>query len=201
MSNIRPLGVAGSRRPTLSYLRFQKSATWTGRTKSTLASATSENPASATSLPPHSLLPTKMLLRSLLVSTVSSHRWLLTPALKFLSLIVHPTASPLDVDKSPILRQCLKATFYNHFCAGENGPEVRSTIRNIKDMGFKGVILTYAREIVVDGSKDTSEGTLNAPKTQSPSTELSSNPDIEAWKQGVLETVEMLGKDDILALK
>lgn len=142
-----------------------------------------------------------MLLRSLLVATVSSHRFLLTPALWFLSSIVHPRFSLLDVNKNPFLRGILKSTFYNHFCAGENGKEVRSTIENIKNMGFKGVILTYAREIVVDASKEVSESSTTAATTEASSLEAEQNPDIEAWRQGVLETVEMVGNGDILALK
>ncbi|KAE8151341.1 FAD-linked oxidoreductase-like protein [Aspergillus avenaceus] len=176
MSSVRLLGLAG--RP-VNHLRIR----W-----------------SRSQLPPHSLLPTKMLLRSLLVATISSHRWLLTPALKFLSLIAHPRVSVLDVTKNPVLHGIVKSTFYNHFCAGENGTEVRSTIGNIKDMGFKGVILTYAREIVVDASKQVAETTTSTPKTES-STESANNPDIEAWRRGVLETVEMVGEGDILALK
>ncbi|KAH8427612.1 uncharacterized protein LDX57_005324 [Aspergillus melleus] len=142
-----------------------------------------------------------MLVRSLLVATVSSHRWLLTPALWFLSLIVHPRIALLDVNKNPILRGILKPIFYNHFCAGENGNEVRSTVRNIKDMGFKGVILTYAREVVVDASKEKTTSPETSSETGNYSPTPSHNPDIEAWRQGVLETVEMVGKGDILALK
>lgn len=88
--------------------------------------------------PPHFLLPNKMLLRALLVATVSSHSWLLKPALRVLSLLAHPRVSLLDVNKNPLLRQILKMTFYNHFCAGESGAGVQSTIRKIKDMGFRG---------------------------------------------------------------
>jgi hypothetical protein len=105
------------------------------------------------------------------------------------------------VNKNPFLRGILKSTFYNHFCAGENGKEVRSTIENIKNMGFKGVILTYAREIVVDASKEVSESSTTAATTEASSLEAEQNPDIEAWRQGVLETVEMVGNGDILALK
>lgn len=142
-----------------------------------------------------------MLLRSLLVTTVSSHRWLLTPALKLLSLIVHPRISALDVNKNAILHAILKTTFYNHFCAGENGKEVRSTIGNIKDMGFKGVILTYAKEVVVDASKASADPAVAESRVNCSSIQTSDHPDIEAWRQGVLETVGMVGDGDILALK
>ncbi|KAK6198420.1 hypothetical protein LQW54_010314 [Pestalotiopsis sp. IQ-011] len=59
----------------------------------------------------------------------------------------------LQPRKNPLLHSLLKKTLYNHFCAGENHGEVTSTIRRIKDMGFRGVILTYAKEVVVDSSQ------------------------------------------------
>ncbi|KAE8411759.1 hypothetical protein BDV36DRAFT_288448 [Aspergillus pseudocaelatus] len=140
-----------------------------------------------------------MLWRSLLVATISSHPWLLTPALRTLSLIAHPRLSFLDVNKNAILRGVLKTTFYSHFCAGENAVEVTGTIDRIKHMGFKGVILTYAREIVVDASSQK----VNSPTTndEKANAQATKSPEIEAWRQGVLETVEMLGTDDFLALK
>lgn len=118
-----------------------------------------------------------------------------------LQFLVHPKISLLNVDKNPLLRTLLKRTFYNHFCAGENGTEVRSTIGNIKDMGFKGVILTYAREIVVDTNRPDSESVSTSAVEQSSKAESSKHPDIEAWREGVLETVGMVGNGDILALK
>lgn len=118
-----------------------------------------------------------------------------------LQFLVHPKISLLNVDKNPLLRNLLKRTFYNHFCAGENGVEVRSTIGNIKEMGFKGVILTYAREIVVDATSPASVSASSSASEQSSKVESSKNPDIEAWREGVLETVGMVGKGDILALK
>ncbi|KNG86571.1 proline oxidase Put1 [Aspergillus nomiae NRRL 13137] len=150
-------------------------------------------------LPPHSLLPTKMLWRSLLVATISSHPWLLTPVLRTLSVLAHPRVSLLDVNKNAILRGILKTTFYNHFCAGENAAEVTGTIDRIKHMGFKGVILTYAREIVVDASSQKADNaTTTNEKARAQTTK---SAEIEAWRQGVLETVEMVGTDDFLALK
>ncbi|BCS02827.1 uncharacterized protein AKAW2_61091S [Aspergillus luchuensis] len=154
----------------------------------------------AQELPPHSLLPNKMLLRSLLVATISSRPWLLTPALKMLQSLVHPRLSFVDVDKNPLLRSILKRTFYNHFCAGENRDEVQSTISNIKDMGFKGVILTYAREIVVDATGPASKSGASV-SDQSFKEESAKDQGIEDWKEGVLETVNMIGEGDILALK
>ncbi|KAH6887413.1 FAD-linked oxidoreductase-like protein, partial [Thelonectria olida] len=142
-----------------------------------------------------------MLLRSFLIAAVSSHRWLLDPSLAVLSFLSKPRQGLLSVESNPILYAIFKKTLYNHFCAGENSAEVTTTIKQIKDMGFKGVILTYAREVVVDASGK--DGNTIAQQSESPSgaSKASQDPDIEAWRQGVLETVQMVGEGDYLALK
>ncbi|KAJ5433669.1 uncharacterized protein N7458_012825 [Penicillium daleae] len=204
----RSLGLFRGVRPTSKLPRFGGEFSSVKRAKSTVPAVAigGENAINATlphappQLPPHSLLPNKMLLRSLLVATISSHPWLLTPALKMLQVLVHPEVPLLDVDKNPLLRSILKRTFYNHFCAGENGVEVRCTIGNIKDMGFKGVILTYAREVVVDATGPATE-TATPIREQSPTIGTSTDAGVEAWREGVLDTVEMVGPGDILALK
>lgn len=101
-----------------------------------------------------------------------------------------------------------KRTLYNHFCAGENEREVTSTIRGIKDMGFKGVILTYAREVVLDHStkKVAVESHRGSTKdsfvtTSDGQIEMSDDEAIVAWRAGVLETVGMLQESDVLAIK
>lgn len=81
---------------------------------------------------------------------------------------------------------------YNHFCAGENAGEVKATIQNIKNMGFRGVILTYAKETSgkTSNEKDVSNGESTGVDTE-----------IMAWHRGVLQTVKMIGDGDFLALK
>ncbi|KAH7018912.1 FAD-linked oxidoreductase-like protein [Ilyonectria destructans] len=141
-----------------------------------------------------------MLLRSLLIATVSSHRVLLTPALSVLSFFSKPRKGLFNIEKNPLLFSTFKNTLYNHFCAGENVREVTSTIQQIKDMGFRGVILTYAREVVVDASSEgPNDGQQKSSKLES--SESVEDQDIEAWRQGVLETVLMVGEGDFLALK
>ncbi|KAJ5092578.1 hypothetical protein NUU61_007448 [Penicillium alfredii] len=64
----------------------------------------------------------------------------------------------LNVDRNRILHGILKKTFYEQFCAGENGTESKATIRQLKDMGFRGVIMTYAKETVFDHRTKTQHG-------------------------------------------
>lgn len=148
-----------------------------------------------------------MLWRSLLIATVSTHRLLLNPALSLLSFLSKPRKGIFSVEKNPVLRGILKWTLYNHFCAGENGPEVRATIGRIKDMGFKGVILTYAAEVVVDKTTEVEVGVGSAQQSIEEGNggtlqgEVSHDPAIEAWRNGVLDTVRMIGSGDYLALK
>ncbi|KAK2605940.1 hypothetical protein QQS21_003666 [Conoideocrella luteorostrata] len=157
-------------------------------------------------LPPHAMLPSRMFWRSLLVSTVSNNRLLLSSAVAVLSFLARQRGGFFNMNNNLILRFALKKTLYNHFCAGENSLEVQSTIRHIKDMGFRGVILTYAAEVVVDsktkreagtGAKEIKDGVVHANVEENRGGDTA----IAAWRQGVLETVRMIGDGDHLALK
>ena len=64
-------------------------------------------------------------------------------------------------------------------------------------MGYKGVILGYAREVVLEGN-DVS--TLN-PATDCAEQERCNTEDVTAWEKGTLETVELCRKGDFVALK
>lgn len=155
--------------------------------------------------PPLSRLPTTMLLRSVLVSTISSHETLLNCAFAVLTFLSKPRCALFSVEKNSVLYWILKKTLYDHFCAGENSREVATTIRRLKDMGFKGVILTYAREVVIDSAagQNTAQRTAigDAPGSLANPAEENFDEDIDAWRKGVLDTVAMLGESDFLALK
>jgi hypothetical protein len=111
-----------------------------------------------------------------------------------------------DVDRNPILHGVLKKTFYEQFCAGENGAECRSTIRELKDMGFRGLILTYAKETVFDHSTGSQHG-LGIAEFKSESGDVAINaavlrcPSIEAWRAGTVKTIDMTEEEDYIAVK
>ncbi|CAH0020940.1 unnamed protein product [Clonostachys rhizophaga] len=159
----------------------------------------------ASRLPPHALLPNLMLWRSLLIATVSTHRFLLGPALSILSFFSKPRKGLFSLQDNLLLRKVFKGTLYNHFCAGENSQEVKATISNIKHMGFRGVILTYAAEVVVDktSEKVIANGIVQSKDETAPGTlrEHPQDQGIEEWRKGVLKTVGMIGEGDYLALK
>lgn len=128
----------------------------------------------------------------------------MTPALALLQLFSKSRNALLQPKTNPLLHYILKRTLYNHFCAGENHGEVTSTIRRIKAMGFRGVILTYAKEVVVDSSQSqVGTGTQQLEEAKQADVDVSPHhdKDIQAWRDGVLETVAMLSKGDFLALK
>ena len=61
----------------------------------------------------------------------------------------------------------------------------------LKDMGFEGVILGYAKEVVIEGGSVGKEETDAATVKE----------EVIAWKKGTLETVDLAQKGDYVALK
>lgn len=145
-------------------------------------------------------MPLQMLLRSFFIATISSKKYLLIPSLKLLSFFAKPGRSYLfNVDRNPVLHAILKKSLYNQFCAGESANETRACCKSLTDLGFKGVILTYAKEIVFDHK--TSASHLPGDQTKSEEVSSSYDPLIEEWRVGTLATVDLIGKGDILAIK
>lgn len=139
-----------------------------------------------------SRVSTKVLLRSLLITTVSSHWILRAPSLSILHLLTKAKGALLSVDKNPVIHGILKKTFYDHFCAGEKEGQVRDTIQQVKDTGLRGVILTHARETDARAKK----------KQTALEEDASSHCEtIQAWKEGTLATIDMLSEGDYLAPK
>lgn len=143
---------------------------------------------------PLSVLPLSTVLRSLATATVSSSPMLLPPSLRIMDVLANTSNPILNPDKNPLLRFFLKKTFYAQFCAGENPIEVGKTIAGLKNIGFTGVILCYAREVVLTGSQAKN---LNAGLE----TEECIKNEIIPWAEGTLETVRLAEPGDFVALK
>ncbi|KAK1580106.1 proline dehydrogenase [Colletotrichum navitas] len=147
---------------------------------------------------PLSGLSTGTLLRSLLITTISSHRLLLIPALKTLSFLAKPGRTLLfDVDRNPVLHAVLRKTFYDQFCTGETAAETRACVQRLKALGFRGVILTYAKETVFD---HLTQSAIEHGKVSGASVG-GFDADIEDWKRGTLETAAQIEEGDYLAIK
>ncbi|KZL73609.1 proline oxidase/dehydrogenase [Colletotrichum tofieldiae] len=161
-------------------------------------SATSPSPPAMRSPPsPLSVLPLQMIIRSLLTTTISSSRILLPPSLWAMSVLAHTTNPLLDPDRNPLLRFVLKRTFYAQFCAGENPAEVGRTINGLKDIGFTGVILGYAKEVVLTAAQTKD---LAACGKGEKAEECVRN-EVMPWAQGTMETVNLAQPGDFVALK
>ena len=144
---------------------------------------------------PMARLPTRVLLRSLVMTSLMSSKILMRPALNILNLLATSRLPFLNADRNSILNRALRLTVYNHFCAGTNHAEVSKTIADTKRIGYQGVILGYSKEIVLN------------PNEQSPTDSISAKYSdrcygmVEEWKEGTLKTLRMLEPGDFLAVK
>lgn len=138
---------------------------------------------------PLAKLPLSAVLRSLMVLSVSSSSLLLKPCIYTLSLLAHPRSALWDVSKNPLLNMLVKHTIYKQFNAGENKAEVQQSIRNIKELGCRGVLLGYAREVLVGENQDAA---YDAKAAQA---------EVQMWLDGTLQTVDMAQEGDFVALK
>lgn len=154
-------------------------------------------PAMEPSRAPLSVLPLAMIIRSLGTTSVSSSPVLLDPSLRIMAALAHSRNPLLSPDRNPILRYFLKKTFYAQFCAGENPLEIRRTIDGLKQIGFTGVILGYAKEVVLSEAQTRD---LAASKVGEETEECIRN-EIDPWAQGTLETVRLAQPGDFVALK
>ncbi|KAL1606124.1 hypothetical protein SLS59_003249 [Nothophoma quercina] len=88
-----------------------------------------------------------------------------------------------------LLSRALRAVIYDHFRAGHESSEIRRTIAGIKSVGYKGVILNYAREIIAHDLADTH-----------PLTDISAEH-IQQWLDGNLKTLSVIGRGDYIGIK
>ena len=139
-------------------------------------------------------MPTGMLVRSLALSSLMGQEWLMRPSLAAMGFIAKTKLSLFNPDKNPILNKMMRWVLYDHFCAGANAAEVARSAGELKRMGFRGVILGFAKEVVLP--KDGSASSAN--KTDYTAAEYNI---LKQWKEGTLETLKMMGTEDLLAIK
>lgn len=158
---------------------------------------TTEANTMAKKIAPLSVLPLSTVIRTLATTTISSSKLLLPPSLAAMNVLAHTENAILNPDKNPILGWFLKKTFYAQFCAGENAAEVRSTVNGLRKIGFTGVILGYAKEVVLSKSQ-----TQNlTPCDQGTEKEECVQNEIGPWACGTMETVRLAQQGDFVALK
>lgn len=138
---------------------------------------------------PLAKLPLSSILRSLMILSVSSSSVLLKPCIYTLSMLAHPKTALLDVARNPLLNLLVKHTLYKQFNAGENKLEVQQSIRDIKNLGYRGVLLGYAKEVLAgQGGVD-------------PLDEKAGREETQMWLDGTMQTVDMAQEGDFVALK
>lgn len=99
----------------------------------------------------------------------------------------------LSPDRNLVLRYLLKKTFYVHFCAGETRNDIQKTLKGLKDIGFNGVILTYAKEIMLQKGHGLSECKgMDHAKVKG---------EVQAWRDGNMKTVDFTESGDFVGLK
>lgn len=186
---LRTLGITT---PSVPKPRF---VSGTSNARSSISASSTGSLLHQVSPPPKELasalskLPLSSILRSWLILSASSSRILLKPCIYTLSLLAHPKSAVLDVAKNPLLNLLIKHTLYRQFNAGENKLEVQRSIRDIKNLGYRGVLLGYAKEVLVGESK------------VDPRDEKAGREETQMWLDGTLQTVDMAQEGDFVALK
>lgn len=147
-------------------------------------------------LPFMARLPTKLIVRSLVLTSLMSSKHFMTLALALLNVLSSSNSAFLNPDRNRALNKILRWTVYNHFCAGTNHEEVSKTVAEIKQIGYQGVILGYSKEIVVDPNEK-----FACDKSGSTAYNEKCHRMVEDWKNSTLETLRMIGPGDFLAVK
>lgn len=117
------------------------------------------------------------------MTSVSSSPVLLSACSKVLMRMLQSKSWLTSVEKNPLLRMALRETFYKQYCGGTNRTEVKQTIADLQKLGFQGVILEYALEVLQD-AKDADEA-----------------KDVEVWRSALLASVDMVNPGDFIGVK
>jgi proline dehydrogenase len=114
-----------------------------------------------------------------------------------MAILARSKSPILSPDSNPLLRSFLKHTFYRQFCAGETPTEVKRTVDGLKSIGFSGVVLGYAKEVVLDQKQKDNLASCG----EGAAAEECIRNEIIPWKNGTLETVRLTSPGDFVALK
>lgn len=133
-------------------------------------------------------LPLSSIVRSLVLGTFFTSSLLSRPGIAVLNIIARSRSILLNPDKNPLVKAIVKPLIYDHFCAGITKDEIQRTASKFKNIGYSGVILCYGKEF--DPTKPQEETAVGA-----------LDPDLLHWRQGNLETLDMLKEGDVLGMK
>jgi proline dehydrogenase len=181
-------------RPAAAHNLLLRRGVHNGATTAGLHQSSVETPTASTELTisrPLSIFTFPALVRSYIITGAQSIPSLLDFSIRVLNVLAHSESALLNPDRNIILRYILKKTIYAQFCAGENEVEVKRTVDGLRQIGFHGVMLGYAKEVV------RAEGDKGKPvvKDGSPDVEL------ETWLAGTLKAIDMTTTGDFVSLK
>ena len=83
---------------------------------------------------------------------------------------------------------------YDQFFAGRNKPEIQARVLQIKSLGFSGVILCYGKENQIQKSGQHLMDDVEH-------SDSVFDEELQFWRQGNLETLDMIGDGDFLGIK
>ncbi|KAM3477340.1 hypothetical protein MY5147_002740 [Beauveria neobassiana] len=142
-----------------------------------------------------SRLPWLTLLRSAALTTMMCSPTLLKPSIAAMGLITHPKIPLFNPETNPLLNTLVRHVVYDQFCAGTNEAEVAKSIQSFKTLGYQGVILTFAKEIVLSEEE-------RAAAAANPGQYTQAHRDLVAsWRDASLASLRMLQPGDVLAMK
>ncbi|KAJ4363967.1 proline dehydrogenase [Neocucurbitaria cava] len=117
---------------------------------------------------------------------MSSSPVLLSMCFGILQRMLDSKSALMSIERNPVLATLLKKTFYAQFCVGEQKDEVvRNTDFARSVLGYDGILFEYALE-VLGGEAPTAEETKK---------------EIEVWRKGMLQSVDMAKEGDFVGLK
>ncbi|WEW56980.1 proline dehydrogenase [Emydomyces testavorans] len=131
-------------------------------------------------------MPTTSLFRSIMLQTVMSRPRIMDIASDMLRRNVQLLTG------NAVLRFLLDNVFYAQFCAGRTESEIRRTVEGLRTMGYRGVILAYAREVELSDSMY-QLGTAES--------EALHKSHVAQWLQGTLQTIKYAQRGDFVAVK
>ena len=136
-----------------------------------------------------SRLPAANLVRNIVLVAWFSSPLLFKPGLSMMRTIANSRSAILNPDSNPLIRAIVKPFIYNHFCAGTNKKEIDGTKAEAKRIGFSGIILCYGKETGV-ADLESSQGGVERLMAE-----------VARWRDGNLETLDMIGSGDWLGMK
>ena len=146
------------------------------------------------SQPALSRIPTTALLRSFVLTSLMTRKWVMSPSLVAIGAITRSKSRILNPDRNLFLNQVLRWSIFDHFCPGSTETQVSRTIARLKKMGFHGIILGFSKEIVVDPND------VNIP-SEHPQYNAAHVKVVEKWRDENLRTLSMVAPGDFIAVK